>query len=91
MPKLTESEVERKSIWALTNWANHYASKEEEQEKAGIVTDIVAPVQDLRLNVALYSSYATYCSAKRMERYAQLTAFATITMAVAALIAIFIR
>ena len=91
MSKLTESEAERKSIWALTKWANHYASTEEAEEKAGIVTDIVAPVQDLRLNIALYSSYATYCSAKRMERYAQLTAFATIVMAAAALLAIFIR
>jgi len=91
MSKRSESEVEQQSIRALTKWANHYASTEEAQEKAGIITDVVAPVPDLRLNVALYSSYATYCSAKRMERYAKLTALATIIMAAAALIAVFIR
>jgi len=91
MSKQRESEIEEKTIRALTKWANHYASTEEAQEKAGIITDIVAPVQDLRLNIALYSSYATYCSAKRMERYAKLTAIATVLMAAAALLAIFVR
>jgi hypothetical protein len=91
MLKSSESEVERKSIQALTKWANHYASTEEAEEKAGIITDIVAPVQDLRLNVALYSSYATYCSARRMELYAKLTAFASVLLAVSTILAIFIR
>ena len=91
MSEPSESEVERKSIRALTKWANHYASTEEAQEKAGIVEGIIAPVPDLRINLALYSSYATYCSARRMERYAMLSAIAAFILAVSTLLAIFIR